>query len=401
MLIFAFLNFICGYCKLKAEDADAERVINILMEKGIDYWALKRGSDRGLYFKILTGDLKSLCSLLDKSSIKVYIIYEKGLPFLIKKYRRRFGIPAGAVLFSLIIWLSTLYVWDIDVISADSGKYIDSRQVIKRLDELGCSVGSYIPDIDFYELCNEYLMRYDDVSWITVNLKGTVAHVELREKTAVPDITDTEKPSNIIAKYDGQIEHFEVYSGVSAVKVGEVIREGDLLISGIVDTKTNGYRLERAMGRVYANVIRKFSVSIPLDMEKKTYTGRSQSFKHLNIFGKSIKLYINDDIYINNYDKIIDEKRIILFGVIRLPITVVNEIYNEYEMTVQRLTEDEAIRIAEIKMTKLLYDELSTAEITERVTTAGFENEAYNITCDIYCIDDIGSEVAIEVKSPE
>ena len=379
------IYFFYGYYKVEADKNKAVSIINLMMRYNIEYWGLKYTPEGDLTFKILLSEYKKLLNILDKTDCMVYIVYEKGIPYYIRRYKRRIGIPLGILIFTVMLWVSTLFIWDIDV----KGNYtVGDDVIIERLNELGCGIGSYIPSIDFERLCNSYILLYDDVSWISVNLIGTVANVETRPRIQSEEKAD-DKPRNLIAKCDGYIESYQVIAGTSEVEVATVVRKGDLLISGVVEYLDGTTKLVKAEGRVNAVINKNFEVSIPLNYTRKTYTGVSDTKKSVKLFGKNINFYINDETFIENYDKIVDVNRIILFGVIKLPVIVQTETYNEYIYTPWELTESEAKILADHEMTKLLFDELKHADVLEQNVTSGIIGGEYVITYDIRCLDDI------------
>jgi len=379
------IDFIYGYYKIKAEKSQSLKIINLMKGFNIDYKNLKYNADDDVTFKISLIEYKKLLIILDKNDCMVYIVYEKGLPYYIKRYRKRIGIPVGLIVFFVILWISTLFIWDIDVVGNNIAKEND---IIERLGELGCGIGSYIPSVDFEKLCNSYILHYDDASWITVNLTGTVAHVEIRERIISEPDTDNQ-PANLIAKCDGYIESYQVVKGQSVIKVATVVKKGDLLISGTVDMKDGTIKLVRAEGRVNAVTNKTYKVCIPFDYTRKTYTGVSDIKKNIKIFGKKINFYINNETFIEKYDKIVDTNRIILFGVIKLPVTVQTETYNEYSYTSWELTENEAKILAEKEMTALLFKELKDVDLLEQNITSGIIDGEYVITSAIRCSEDI------------
>ena len=96
-----------------------------------------------------------------------------------------------------------------------------------------------------------------EISWAALNVKGTTVTLNVRE-TALPSDKSDELPPMMVAKKSGVVRSVELYSGKSAVKVGSVVKEGDLLISGFISgnglqySDTPGIRYEGASGSVRA-----------------------------------------------------------------------------------------------------------------------------------------------------
>ena len=82
------------------------------------------------------------------------------------------------------------------------------------------------------------------------------------------------------------------------------MRKGDLLVSGIIDSKALGYRLVRARGEVFAAVTLTYDVEIPYEMERKVYTGEFLTEKDVKFFAKTIKLFGKDSISPSSCDTI-------------------------------------------------------------------------------------------------
>lgn len=388
MLLFALINFVCGYYVLRCDACYAESLLNLIIERNLDYWDLRRHRNCTMSLHMLRRDYSALMRLLGENARYVKIA-TRGLPFILKRYRRRLGIPAGAALFAFLLWLSTQFIWQISVVGS---REVNERQILDRLAGLGCEVGTYIPALDFHELTNEYLLRYDDASWISVNMEGTEAKVELRCQIPAPELFDEKAASNIVASRDAQIDWLEVYSGHPEVRTGDVVTAGSLLISGVTERKDGGSGIERAAGHVYARTLRTFRVEIPRAAVRREYTSRSEERKTVKIFNKNIKLYINDVILFGKYDRIISEEAVEPFGCISLPITLATERFLEYEEVGYQRTDEEMREEALAQMNAEVSSETAAAEILSRDTKEYFEGENYIVECSLVCLEDIAVE---------
>ena len=174
---------------------------------------------------------------------------------------------------------------------------------------------------------------------------------------------DTESPSNMIASADGQIEALRVTGGFTTVKLGQTVKKGDLLVSGIIDSAALGYRLVRARGEVLARTTKTYQVEIPFETTEKIYSGRFFSQKTVKFFSKSIKLFRKDSICFSSCDKIESERRIYLFGLIKLPIFITETEYAEYEIVQKTLSQKEALAEAYRQLRALYENDLAEAEI--------------------------------------
>ncbi len=369
-----------------------------MAKNGIKY-TFASEKDGRVSFTVTELDYKRLVERIDES---VFRLHERGgLPYFLYRYRRRYGLLIGIVIFFVLTKMSTDYVWDITV---DGNESISDSEVITTLEKLGFSVGTNISDVDFYDICHQFVLENENVAWISVNMEGTSARVKLIERDAKGE-GENGTPSNIVASSDGIIVRTETVDGEVCVKAGDPVTKGQLLISGVVEIgqgiDTGKFMLTRAKGSIYALTKRSFSVSVPLNGVKNTVKDRILAKKTLIFFGKSIKLKENSSILGKECDIIKESKRTVLFeGLgekwhIPLPVTVVTEyalITKEVEFV---YTEDEALKIAEKEIALLYASAMGNAELFSKTVESTLEDGVLHLTWEVECIIDIGIETPI------
>jgi similar to stage IV sporulation protein len=219
--------------------------------------------------------------------------------------------------------------------------------------------------------------------------------VEVRERLSETEIVDKQTPSNLIAAYDGQIEALQVTGGVCTVKIGDTVKKGTLLVSGVIDSRAFGYRLVRARGEVFARTTLTFQTEIPYENTEKVYTGRFFTKKSIKFFSKTIKLFGKDSISPTSCDKIETERRIYLFDTIKLPVFIRETRYAEYETVTKTLTESQALKKAYAEIRAMSEEILQDAEILGRHTYISENDGKLCMTQQIECMIDIAKEVRI------
>ena len=320
---------------------------------------------------------------------------ETGAFAILCRYRLRFGMFAGILLFALSVFLSSLFVWDINVSGNVS---ITEAEIFERLDAYGFRLGTFIPGADTDEICERIILEAGNISFMKINMRGTVASVEIHERKADAAAEEDRSPSNLVAKYDGQIERFEVSGGVPAVEYLQPVKKGELLVSGAIDSNALGYRLVQARGKVFARVTLTFESVVPFENTKKTYTGKEISQKSIKFFSKSLNLSKNTIIPYEKYDTIVDEEKLYLFGIIELPIYRVTVTYKEYEQAPHRLTRDQAYTRAQKALSEQTENALAEAEILSRKTVFSENETGLKLYTEVYWIIDIAEEVKISAN---
>ncbi len=319
-----------------------------------------------------------------------------GFAVLISQYKARAGLFAGGLFGIFLLVFSSLFVWDITV---SGNETIPESVILDALEEHGLKLGSFIPSLDTERMEGVVILEVDGLSFVSINLRGTVAGVEISEREANTEICDITSPSNLVASMDGQITALEITGGASKVKLGEIVKKGDLLASGIIDSAALGYRLVRARGTVSARTTMCYDIQIPLEITEKVYTGEIKSCHSIKFFAKTINFFRKDNISEESCDRIEEERRIYLFGKIKLPIFVIKTTYAEYEMKTRTMTEEEALQKAKEKLRFESEQDLADAEILARHTNVFCNGETLFLTEKVECILNIAEEVKIGTEA--
>lgn len=279
MLISDLLDWLAGYRDAACPAEYAAEICNTVMKNGIDSRGMRRCGDGMLRFSMTDSEYGKLIRLLPEE----VVVTERrhGLPYLVYRYRKRIGIPVGLVIFAVLVKLSTLYVWDITV---SGNERLSDEEIISSLGDLGFGIGTKIPSVDFYSICHRLVLENDGISWVSVNMIGTTARVEVIELRAKEDINDDGNgtPTNLVAACDGKIVRVETASGRTEVRAGESVKKGQLLVNGVLEIGKEGergYLPVRSRARVYAETEVRLEAVIPFETVEKTFTGRKTSRK--------------------------------------------------------------------------------------------------------------------------
>ena len=390
-----FLSFIFGMRAYLVQKAWAIGAINLLARLDIPYDRLDKDEDGNLHFTVPAYKRK----LLEGAFTAEGIVWERGalsgLPEIFRRYKKRWGIAVGFFIFVFLVAISGGRIWCVEV---SGNSRVADEDIVALLDELGCGVGDTYKDIEFAKLHNAFLLRCKDIAWISVNMDGTHAHVEVRETLTDQTVEDDQK-YNVVAREDGQIEQIAAYEGKPQVAIGDTVRKGELLLSGVISYGETGLRYENAAGEVYAKVIRDFVVEIPLETEKKVYTGHREAKKTLTFFQFQSNLFLGNKISFDSYDTTHSKKQIHLFDSVALPIWIETDLYEEYNMQPVTLSEEEAKTLAYQEYRTRLKEILADAQLLEKNTTAALEEGGvYRIRCRLYCLADIAVRQPLAIE---
>ena len=391
------LLFLVGYRIISVPSELGAEFFNVCARFDIVFHSLGVKKDETgdrRYFRMSFVAARRAQVLCRKYGIEIRSESRHGLPELLRASLKRPGIILGAVIFAATVFLSGRVIWDVRI---DGNESVSDGEIIDILKESGISVGSLKSELDIDRIQNRALILSDKISWITVNVTGTVAEVEVREVSAVPE-DEGYISSNLVAERNGTVVEFDKVKGNIAVELGEAVSEGQLLVGGIYGSDTEGLRFVRSSGRVLALCERELCVSVPLKFEKKVYTGKEKIKKSLIFFEKEVKFFGNSGNSYASCDTIEEVKYFDLFGLGRLPFGIRTVRYAEYE-TVQTLRSEQT---AKEQANFLLWQSFSAdappdAQVVRKRLYGRVEGESYILSGTVESIENIAVEREVKV----
>ena len=385
-------EYLRGSYTVTARAESVCRALNVLMKNNVPFYGVKAEGGGLVGFCLEPDAFRKYVALTAEMTIEDERVTRRGLFAFASGYKMRIGFFIGAVLCAALLAASSFFVWDINV-SGQTG--LSEKEILKTLEGYGLYIGAYIPNIDTMRLENELVIDTEELSYASINLRGTVAEVVVRERKE-KDVENISLPSNLVANCDGQIESIEVRGGMPTVKKGQIVKKGQLLVSGVIDSQAVGYRLVRARGEIYARISRSFTAEVPLVREKKSRTGEKTTRVTIRFLAKKINLFSNNDISFEKYDTIEEEKRLCLFDRVELPVFIIKTTYSEYVTETEKISEEQALSIAEKELAGQTEKTLSEAQILAREERTEINDGILTLYADIDCIADITSEIFIK-----
>ena len=374
-----------GFAKIEADEENGRQLFNICMKYCIPYSDVNLDECGNVTMKLKYFDYKHLQKLADEYGVVLSKITFGGLPTIILRFKFRFGLMLGLLFATFLVIYFSSIIWDVRV---EGNSSVTTKEILQILESHGITQGKKIAGIDVDKIQNQILIESDKISFIAINLAGNIANVEVRENRMPWSASSGLGFANIVAKKSGVIEEVRSYVGNVVVKSGQIVNKGDLLISGLYDSKTMGFRYTRAAGEVLAKTVEEYYVEIPLKFEKKQYTGVVNYEKYLNFFGKvfNISKKYRNNIYI--YDTIYSVGNFSLFDDEGLPISISTVSYYEYEIVHADRSLEEAEKLAYLELDRQISS--SGAEfLIKKTITPKVTDDAFILHCVVTCIENI------------
>ena len=388
MLVLRFFRWLLGYVSFSASGGFPERFINLCRKNNVTLWNL-RCRESVITACTDSEGYKKIRTVAKKSGMRVRMKFKYGLPFFIDRHSRRIGVIIGICFcISTVIILSTR-IWSIDV---EGNVKVPAETVIGVFEELGVKKGSARGKIDIRSTEIEALKKLPEISWLNINISGSAARIEVRERIESPEIDeDKSTPTDIVAARDGQIVILRPFNGTQEQIIGSSVLKGDLLISGIEENSDKTVSFCRASGYVAARTSRKISIKKETKMESVKIKTQRKSYIVDFIFFSFPIGKLNDNAY--------REKRGITVNGVTLPVGLTECVTTVYEKVPVTLTDSQAQSLA---MHRFLYECAETFRYM-KVENCKITEDKNSVNGEFVCIENIGMEhlMQIEKSSPQ
>ena len=328
-------NYIRGSVRLEATGPYPERFFNICSARGVRFWKVERVDETTVRLTVARSQARRAVALGPKCLCEVRQIGEEGAVSFLTKFRTRYGLLAGLALSLLAVMVLSRFVLVIDITGNTT---VPDGVILSELREAGVSLGSYGPAVDERAVANRTLLGLEELSFVSVNLRGVRAEVVVRERDPAPEVEPTGVATDLIAQKSGQILAINALAGSPQVEVGNLVEEGQVLISGtvVITGKQDPNQVLStypvlAKGSVWAEVEEQFSASIPLSYTQKCYTGRTEREYEVVVLGRSFKISPKAFQPFPYYDKIEHSWDLTLSPELTLPFSLRVRECSEYQ----------------------------------------------------------------------
>lgn len=220
-------------------------------------------------------------------------------------------------------------------------------------------------------------MEREDISWVGIDVKGTNLIVKINEADKSPEIIDINEICNIVADKDGEISKMIVKQGTARVKVGDVVKKGDLLVEGVMEGAYTGVRDVHAMADIQVKKTAEKQEKQNLVQNVEVKTGNEEKIIEIKFHKFKINLH-KRLLNFQKYDTIITTKKLKFFSNYYLPIEI-SKITNletkqeQKEYTVPELTEKIKLELEQKLNEELGLDSLEGIEENLEVNVEGNE----------------------------
>lgn len=409
MLLFRMVSYLLGHLVILVTGETPEKFVNMAASRGICLWDITRVKDGALLMKVRLSSVRALRHIARRTRCRFRICRRMGLPFYYSRLRRRKALVLGAVFFIGTLYLLSSFVWFIEV---KGNERLSAAEILEAAAEAGLVRGAPKWRFDAAGVEAKIQEKFPVVSWAGVYVKGTRVTVEVNERV-VPAEEDR-RPAHVVAAKAGLVREILVVSGHPAVKEGDTVVPGQVLISGEIPPpeerpepgednkqgrapkKVQPFRYVHARGIVRARVWYEGYGEAEIVETGRRRTGNYETRVSMKFDGKEIILSGRQNIPFELYEVETVVKRIEAWRNLSSPVEIVTEKFFELEDYREDRGLEGARRLAGERALEAALKQLpKNAAIQERLVEelpAGKTENLARARAVIETVEDIGKE---------
>lgn len=356
------LEYFRGTLRVELVSAEPGQALTYYAAHGIRYTAPDLTAPLTVQLTLPPGQWPAFAAMAQKRGDKCRILSRRGLRATLRSGRRR-----------LLFWVAlaglcglTLYgpqrVWFVEV---EGNVNVPDREILAAAEVCGVRFWAKSGEIRSEKVKNQMLNLVPELQWAGVNFSGGVAVISVRERVEGEPVRQRDTITDVVASRDGIVVSMSVLGGQGLCKVGQAVRAGELLVTGVVEHE---YRIQytHADAEIYALTQHEIQAVFPTQWRKKVYTGRQWQRISLVVGRKRIKILGNSGIPQGTCDKMTETKTLTLPGDYALPVCLVTETYREYTTEPVELPAEAAEAALAGVSAELVEQEMLAGQILDR-----------------------------------
>ncbi|MBX6351274.1 MAG: sporulation protein YqfD [Clostridia bacterium] len=293
-------RWLSGWVRVEARGARLAELVSAVARAGHPVFAARAAPDAWT-FSAPRGALPAIEAEALRLGLSVRVVGRGGLPELARRLARHPSLLAFGLGLALLLWLASSFVW---IVAVEGASEVPAPAILAAARDLGLAPGAFRPSLDRDRVARLLPVLIPRLSWATVSLRGTRAVIRVAEEAEPPpELLPASRPADLVARRDGLVTDVLALAGQPAVRPGDIVAKGQVLVRGRVEAVPRGYdpadprapRMTmdvRARGEVRARVWYHRYVEVPARARAATPAqGRGFTRYRLDVFGRSLILW--------------------------------------------------------------------------------------------------------------
>ena len=350
------MQFIFGRLYFEVKGYQVERFLNLCAKNNLVLWNLAPTKD-GYAFFIKKSMERSVEVLAKKANVELILKSQKGLPYFFKEHKKRKVLFACMILCAMIIFGFSQFIWEITV---SGGEVYSESEILKYVTDHFYHLGTLKFQVDCNELEEHLREDYEEIAWVSCSVQGTRLHIDLKETLDRKTKQNPKKPCDIIANKSGIITKMAVKSGTPLVNVGDSIKKGSTLISGLIYYYSDDFTVTqtdqiKADGQIIMRTKEVYYDQIPVRYYEKKITKRKKQIKQIYI--GSYQINFPQKSRKEHTNLVVDRKALRIGRSFYLPIGMTIQTTEDYVPKEKILSKKEAHIKLKMQLEKYLFKE--------------------------------------------
>lgn len=380
---------VLGVAELRVSAASPSVYLNECVRLGLPFWNVRNEDECTLRLCLRQGDVQRAAQAAARCGCEFTLLGRTGGTKTLRAIRRRLWLCTGAAALLLLLFVSSLFIWDISV--TENPTALAEEEILAVLEEIGVGIGSYWPRLSSDMIQAEALLHLPELGYLTVNVHGSRAEVLVRGKESVPERRDEKTPTEIRAARGGIITEMRVLEGEQLANPGDTVLPGDVLVGA----ERSGRRVH-ARAEITARTWHEKTACAPLTASRVQPEGLKRTRWGLILGKRRVNFSINSGICEGTCDRITQIWPLEVPGVFRLPLAIFRETRQGLCVTETERDRAETERALRELLRESVRSELREGEIlSERFSVSEGGGLLY-VTLRCECLERIDMEAGAE-----
>lgn len=308
--------------KYKIKGVNLEKCFNNLIKNKIKLKNIIKNQDNTAVFYINYKNDKVLKQNLNKFNITILEEKDFGVQYFFRNLFFRVGLISACIISLIFLFISQMFVFKIEIYGNDK---LSKTEIISELEKLG--VNSFTPksSLNLSMLESELLENMPEISLVSIITKGNSLILNLQEKVINDEYQNVGNFEALKATASGRIKSINLKQGTLKVKVGDIVKEGDILVEPYIIDISGEKRSVKAEAEILAEIWFEARVT-HYDSSMKTIKTGNKIVKD-NIFFLNLPIYVDKkEVTFTEYEV---SKNIINLSNFLIPIKIERITYEE------------------------------------------------------------------------
>jgi len=314
--------------RVELTSADIPGALQTMNAMKIPISNLSTDGDLTVQFTVGYRYFQKIKRLTERKGERIIILSREGIFWLPQSVK---GRPVIVICFCLLLALTVLLPTRVLVVNVEGNERIPDNMILDAAKDAGIGFGVSRRSVRSEKIKNRLLDILPQLQWAGVNTYGCTAVISVRERAIEKKDQQDYTVSNTIASCDGLITSCTVLSGSALCGEGQVVKKGQVLITGYSDYG-NLITAQRGSGEIFANTRHEATAVSPLETGLRGDSTAKQTFYSLCFGKKRINLYKGSGISDGRCVKMIKKYHLTLPGGFVFPLSLIKEEHISYQI---------------------------------------------------------------------